>query len=530
MTIKKIKVTTLDSEYTKEKEQKALEKSKKQLEDSQKSIEKFFSKALPYESDGIDSIVESINDIQEYKTVASLKETLNYASESQQTTIENKIHKTMDSIKNKALGYGTQGVDGTVNSYYVPRILSYQTLQTLYQTVALVNIIIDKPIDDAFRAGFTIETKDLDKEEIATIIETMDNMALNKWLGIALKWQRVFGGSGLMLLTDNDNITKELSEEEKIIGLRPIDRFNLFPYFSNRIDPTKDNYFQVDYYLCLGKKIHPSRIFAFKDDTVPFNLKQEFLGWGNSILNILYEPLLSVSLIQKALVTGASKGNFVVYKSNLVSDISNANPDAQENFHNALKMINLNASTNKFIAVPSDDDMEVKNYTFTELTNLMESQLNYLASASKITKSILLSEGHSGLNNDNATVSLPEYYNMVNAIQERDIVPVDKFFIQRIAKQKLKKDIPLNKINIVFNSMFAKTRAEENLEKQSAVEQTQILMNLGVFDKSMALQELSPYYTSITQEVIEKAKEEEANEDSILEQTYKAGLNLKNDN
>src|ERR1700677_2249351 len=79
-----------------------------------------------------------------------------------------------------------------------------QVLNQCYVEIGLIQTIVDVPCDDAFRGGIDIKSKQLDEDQINELQVSLDRDDDLNTASQAQKWNRLFGGAGILILTDQD--------------------------------------------------------------------------------------------------------------------------------------------------------------------------------------------------------------------------------------------------------------------------------------------------------------------------------------
>ena len=160
---------------------------------------------------------------------------------------------------------------------YAPITLNRILLTYLYSTQGVAQTYIDQPIEDGLRGGLEYKSDQLDNEDLDLFEKYMDRCVLPE-LKSAMKWRGVFGGSGLIINTDQDPLEpldKKAITEESPFQLIPADRWELvlvFPNFNHNAVP-------FNYY---GQSIHESRVIMLKGKEAPSFMRQRLQGWGMS--------------------------------------------------------------------------------------------------------------------------------------------------------------------------------------------------------------------------------------------------------
>src|SRR5690606_29764698 len=105
-----------------------------------------------------------------------------------------------------------------------------QVLSQAYVEIGLVQTICDVPVDDALRGGINIKSKQLEESQLEELISTIDRDGDLIEVGQAAKWNRLFGGAGVLVLTDQD-VEQPLdwdSLDNEKVDFRAVDMWELF--------------------------------------------------------------------------------------------------------------------------------------------------------------------------------------------------------------------------------------------------------------------------------------------------------------
>ena len=170
-----------------------------------------------------------------------------------------------------------------------------QLLSQLYVEIGLVQTIVDVPVDDAIRGGIEIKSKQLDDEQIEELQISLDRNDDINTVAQAAKWNRLFGGAGIIILTDQDPETPlDLAAINKDTPLefRAVDMWELFWDKQNTegYDPaiqTQD----FEYYSYYSESLHKSRVMRMKGLTAPSFIRPRLRGWGFSVVEILVRSI-----------------------------------------------------------------------------------------------------------------------------------------------------------------------------------------------------------------------------------------------
>lgn len=177
--------------------------------------------------------------------------------------------------------------------YFVSNMRNF--LSELYVEIGLVQKVTCLPVDDALRGGVEIKTKKLDEDQIQLLSNSMDRDDDINIAGWAEKWNRLYGGAGILILTNQDPEEPfKLSEVTKDTPLefRAVDMWELF-YDKEETegwDPATDSD-DFQFYSYYGVQVHKSRVMRLKGLTAPSFLRPRLRGWGFSVVEALIRPL-----------------------------------------------------------------------------------------------------------------------------------------------------------------------------------------------------------------------------------------------
>jgi hypothetical protein len=166
-----------------------------------------------------------------------------------------------------------------------------QILSQAYVEIGLVRTVCDIPVDDALRGGVEIKSKQLDEtqiEELLTSIERDDDLQI---AGQAAKWNRLFGGAGILILTDQD---PELPLDIHAIGpdekleFRAVDMWELF-WDKQSADGYTEGFqdHETEFFSFYGEQVHKSRVVKIKGQEAPSFIRPRLRGWGTSVVELL---------------------------------------------------------------------------------------------------------------------------------------------------------------------------------------------------------------------------------------------------
>lgn len=357
-----------------------------------------------------------------------------------------------------------------------------QLLSQLYVENGLVQTIIDIPVDDGLRGGFEIKTKLLDAEEIEDLHSEIEQMDAVQTLGMGLKWTRLFGGGGVMVITGQDPKTPldiDAISEDEPLSFRAVDMWELFED-SYTEDDEKNAQFvkrlpERDFYRFYGQVVHKSRVLRMNGRTPPSFIRPRLRGWGFSMVeslvrsinqylksnNIAFEVLDEFKLdifrikgFNTSLVT--NKG-----RDNILKRVALANQ--QKNYQNAMTM-------------DIEDEYTQKQLTFAGLADIMKEIRMQVAADMRMPMTKLFGISASGF--ASGEEDLETYNGMVESeVRFRAKHPAREM-VKIIARKKF--GVDLEDLTLHFKPMRVLTAEQEEAvktQKQNRV--------IAAFDKGL---------------------------------------------
>lgn len=343
-----------------------------------------------------------------------------------------------------------------------------QVLNQMYVEIGLVQTIIDVPVDDGFRGGIEIKSKQLDEGQIQELQISLDRDDDLNIAAQAQKWNRLFGGAGILILTDQD--PEEPLEVESInsgtpLEFRAVDMWELFWDKQNTegYDPAIQAQ-DFEYYNYYGENVHKSRVMRLKGFTSPSFIRPRLRGWGFSVVEVLVR---SINQYLKATDLGfqvLDEFKIDVYKiKNLVTTLMS--PNGQQKVQSRVQMANYQKNFQNALVMDSEDDWDHKQLSFAGLAETMAGIRTQVAADMRmpITK-LFGTSASAGIGNTDQN-DMENYNSMVES-QVRNKSKYDVLRICEIKCQKLFSFIP-DDLSIAFRPLrVLSAEQEENVKTQ----------------------------------------------------------------
>lgn len=341
-----------------------------------------------------------------------------------------------------------------------------QLLCEMYVELGIVQTIVDVPVEDGFRGGVTIKSKQLDEDQIEQLNVSLDRDDDLNTVAQAVKWNRLFGGAGVMIITDQDPETEfdiNLIKPDSPLEFRAVDMWELFWDKQNveGYDPEIQEH-GFEYYNYYAKKVHKSRVMRMRGLTAPSFIRPRLRGWGFSIVEALVRSInqylkatdLSFEVLDEFKVD-------VFRMKNLTSTLLSPGGEAQ--VRKRVQLTNMTKNYQNAIVMDMEDEWDHKQLSFAGLAETMTGIRMQLASDMRMPLTKLFGVSAAGFSSGEDDI---ENYNAMVESQVRQKCKYDILRIIEIKCQKLFGMVP-DDISIEFKSLrILSTKEEEEVKTQ----------------------------------------------------------------
>jgi len=402
-----------------------------------------------------------------------------FSIESIEATIQNSLPAATKNGLADAIGFNT-GFPGNQASPWTEQVSNVTTsfknlrwylvsnfrqfLSEAYVELGLVQTIVDVPVDDGLRGGVEIKSKQLDEPQIAELLVSLDRDDDINTLGQAAKWNRLFGGAGVMVITDQDPSTPidiEAITADSKLEFRAVDMWELFWDKQNTegYDPAiqSENFEHYSYY---GEQVHKSRVMRMKGLTAPSFIRPKLRGWGFSVVEAL---IRSINQYLKATDLGfevLDEFKLDIYKiKNLVNTLMSPNGD--QKIKERIALANYQKNYQNAIVMDSEDDFDHKQLSFAGLAEAMTGIRMQVASDMRMPLTKLFGISAAGFSSGEDDI---ENYNAMVESQVRNKLKYNILRVCEIKCQKLFGFIP-DDLSVSFKPLRILSAVDEETVK-----------------------------------------------------------------
>ncbi len=357
-----------------------------------------------------------------------------------------------------------------------------QVLSEAYVELGLVQAIVDLPVDDGLRGGIEIKSQQLSEEQIQELLVSLDRDNDLVTAGQAAKWNRLFGGAGIIVLTDQDPeepLDLKTIDKNTPLEFRAADMWELFWDKQNTegYDPTiqEESFETYNYY---GEPIHKSRVMRLKGIEAPSFIRPRLRGWGFSVVEILVRSINQYLKATDLAFEVLDEFKVDVYKiKNLTGSLFS---DAGERaIQRRVQLANYQKNYQNAITMDSEDDWDHKQLSFAGLGDAMLQIRMQVASDMRMPLTKLFGISAAGFNSGEDDI---EVYNAMVESQVRNKLKYDLLRICEIKCQKLFGMIP-DDMTLAFKPLRVMSAEQEENVKNAKFARLLQALQAGQIDQ-----------------------------------------------
>ena len=368
------------------------------------------------------------------------------------------------------------------NRYYM--ITNMRTLlNEMYIEHGIIQTMIDQPVEDGFRGGFKIISSELSNDEIIELEKKIEETEAVEKLIEALKWNRLFGGAGLIINVagedPRDDFDIEAVGEGREIEFYSADRWELAnnPYIltptltpnGQRVKDVNFNYY--------GIEINPSRVLILRGKPAPSLKRLQLQGWGMSELERLVSPMNKFLKNQNVIYELLDEAKLDVYSiDNYAGSVASGQEEAVKK---RIMLTNYMKSYLNALILDAEDKFDQKQMSMAGVSEVLREARYDIASAMKMPVTKIFGMSSAGFNSGDDDI---ENY---NSMIERDVRTPAKNIIKTIVRLLCKAtfDYIPEDIDIEFESLRIMKETEEESLRTSKYNRFRDLYINGLITK-----------------------------------------------
>lgn len=308
-------------------------------------------------------------------------------------------------------------------------------LEAAYRGSWVVGAVIDSIAEDMTRAGVTITTAE--PVDLSIWEKAVTRLQIWQSLCADIKWGRLYGGAiGVMQIEGQDLATPldpETVAKDQFKGIVVFDRWQLNPLVNDVIQsgpemglpkyyqvvgaPTNSGLVDSDKTMTGIVTIHHSRVFRYTGIDLPFYQAITEQMWGESILERLWDRLISFDNATMSSAQLIDRANLRTVSIAGLREIIGAGGEAMAGLEAQFEKMRLLQVNEGISLIDAEDKEETTAYSFSGLSDMMLQFGQQLAGASGIPLVRLFGQSPAGLNST-GDADIRMYYDNIKAQQE----------------------------------------------------------------------------------------------------------------
>ena len=329
------------------------------------------------------------------------------------------LKATGDGLVNVASGLGTQKAKRSHNRFVYSVLNDFASLDAAYQTSWLARAIVDYPAEDMTREWRTIKCDDAD-----LIRAEEDRLQLPAMASEAASWARLYGGAGILMLT-NQPLDKPLNPKKikkgDLYRLLVVDRFDMTALNLNQTNILAANYLQPEFYTISGgaQQIHWTHFARFSGAKLPRRQRAQTQGWGDSELRKCLDDVMDIVASKDGIAELLQEANVdILTRQGLSDELASDQDDAITARYALFSMMK---STINMALLDGEESYDRKTLDLGGVAPVLDLLMTWISGAADIPVTRLFGSSAKGLN-ATGEGDMDNYY---NALSSKRLVQID---------------------------------------------------------------------------------------------------------
>lgn len=334
-------------------------------------------------------------------------------------------------------------------------------LSEAYAEYGIVQTLVDQPVADAFRTGYTIKTDQLDDSQKRQLYYYIEMNRINEIIMEAFNWSRLFGGAGIIINTDQNPSTEidytKITKDSRLEFIAA-DMWEL--YTDVPMWNPWENMDMAQMYNYYGMRLNRTRVLPIMGKKAPSFIRNRLRGWGMSELERVVRSINSYLKNQDLIFELLDEAKIDVYQLNgfntaMLTQQGTKAAEKRVQTANTLKSY-LNA-----LVLDTTDKYEQKQLSFNGLSEILNQIRQGVAADLKMPLTKLFGVSAAGFNSGEDDI---ENYNSMIESEVRSKAKPVVIMVLGVICQKLFGFIP-NDMTIDFKSLrILSAEQEENMK------------------------------------------------------------------
>lgn len=398
------------------------------------------------------------------------------------------MHKplpTSDGLVNVVTGLGTAASKGYHNHFAFDEIGNFAQLDAAYQSNWLARQIVDIPADDMVREWRSIKSQNAEEIRVEE-----DRINLMQHVNDALSWARLYGGSAILMLANQDleqPLNPNNIKKGDLQRLIVFDRYELMPNSINTWNPLAENYLMPEFYTIYqgNQRIHWTHFARFMGAKLPRRQRVITQGWGDSELRKCLSDLKSVVASKDGIAELMQEANIdVITREGLTEDLTT---DQDGKIIDRYTLFSQMKSIVHLALLDGEEKLDRLTLNLTGVAPVMEILMTWISGAADIPATRLFGTSAKGMN-ATGEGDLKNYYDSLRSKQNSQLDPAMNWLDQIMVRSAIG-SMPAD-YNWDWNRLYQPNRKEESEAAKVEAETDVLLLDAGVIQKSQVQRRL----------------------------------------
>lgn len=332
-----------------------------------------------------------------------------------------RIRLTADGLENVMTGMGTERDRRTYNRFMLGTMQDFAEMESAYIENWVARAIVDFPVEDATREWRTFSTDDA-----KALQDAEKQFGIQAITQDAFRWAGVYGGAGVLMITDQD-LAKPLNLKKVKKGslkqLKVLDRMLINGFDYNVTNILADNYMRPEVFRVNGglQNIHHSHFVVAPGAALPMRLRLINGGWDDSQLRRCLDDIKDSVAAKGGIASLIMEANVdTITRTNLSNDLSSG--DMDEALAKRYRLFGMMKSLFRLALLDGNETFDRKPISFGGLGEILAVLMEWTSGAAGIPMTRLFGVQAKGLG-DSGAGDMNNYNNNIRGQQTTKYKP-----------------------------------------------------------------------------------------------------------
>jgi phage-related protein (TIGR01555 family) len=356
----------------------------------------------------------------------------------------------------------------------------------------------------------TREWRTIKCQQADDIRQEEDRLNLQSCVNEAMSWARLYGGSAILPLTNQDlsrPFQPQAIGKGGVTRLMVFDRWDLIPHSINTWDVLAENYLQPEFYTLYqgSQQIHWTHLIRFFGTKLPRRQRVMLQGGGDSVLRKCLQDIKDTVSAKGGIAELMQSANLdVITRQDLAEDLSTGQ---ESQIIERYTIFDQMKSVFNTALLDGEEKLDRLTLNLSGVAPILDNFMVWIAGAADIPVTRLFGQSAAGLN-ATGEGDLKNYYDSIRSQQtsqlDRPMAQLDAIMV-RSAVGTMPADY-----NYDWNRLTQPNRKEEAEANKIEAETAIILLDAGVIGRSQEMRRLEAQEVYQYQEgVIDKIEKSE---------------------